>query len=128
MRRALVVALAACSSAPAQPRSLSNTAKPSTPVVHIDAGVDADIAGQAEAAMVLAKMASIKDEMCGCADRACADKVMDDMTKWSESMSSQDRTRGVKPNAEQTRIMTELSEELGRCMMKAMGGQSKMTP
>jgi hypothetical protein len=32
-------------------------------------------------------MSEFKDKMCVCKDKACADKVVDEMTKWSSEMA-----------------------------------------
>jgi hypothetical protein len=74
----------------------------------------------------LDKMASFKDEMCGCKDTSCAQRVADEMTKWA-----QDQVRDSEPpkmTDEQTQRATKLGEQMGTCMQTAMGAASQPSP
>jgi hypothetical protein len=70
------------------------------------------------------KMAEFRDHMCACKDAACAEKVSDEMTKWSMEMSKQYKDP-PKLNDQEIKQATEIGETMGKCMQTAMGmGQS----
>jgi hypothetical protein len=69
---------------------------------------------------VMAKMVEFKDQMCACKDMACAQKVSDGMTTWSQEMAKQ-QDEPPKLTEEETKQATQIGEQLGRCMQKAMG-------
>jgi hypothetical protein len=79
---ALSIALVAC--AASQPVPLSNHATepaappPAQPQRDPSSGV----------AATLARLERFSDEMCGCRDRDCADRVVDDMMRWSHDLTS----------------------------------------
>jgi hypothetical protein len=73
---------------------------------------EADRAKQGET--VLAAMKQLKDEMCACADQACADKVQQKLMEQAKA------TADLKPTDEQLKQATALGEELAKCMAKAM--------
>jgi hypothetical protein len=75
---------------------------------------------------MMAKMTEFKDAMCKCADKACADKVTADMTKWQADMAKEAGDKPVVPNEEDMKKMAPVTEELGKCMAKAM--TPAMTP
>ncbi len=76
---------------------------------------------------MVGKMTELKDAMCKCADKACADKVQADMATWTASNA---RTVGdkanEKPDEKMVAEMTKVSEEYGKCMTKAMTGGAAM--
>jgi hypothetical protein len=72
-----------------------------------------------DSAAAMAKMSEFKDAMCKCSDAPCAQKVSDDMTKWSQEQSSKS-TAAAKMSEADTKKAAEISEELGKCMQKAM--------
>jgi hypothetical protein len=76
---------------------------------------EADEAEQARQS--IAKMEELKNQMCQCADKACADRVSKAMTDWGTAMASNLK---MKTRPEDTKRVTEIAEELGRCMTKAM--------
>lgn len=66
---------------------------------------------------MLAKLEDYKNQMCKCTDKACADKVMEDMTKWgTESAKTMDKD--AKPSEDEMKKSQAISEELSKCMMK----------
>lgn len=75
--------------------------------------------GAAAAAEAVSKMTGFKDSMCKCADKACADKVTEEMTKWSSEMAKTGATN-MKPSPEDAKKMGELSTAMGECLTKAM--------
>ena len=71
----------------------------------------------------IAKMTEFSDKMCKCADKACADKVQEEMNKWSaDQAKNASGDKAAKMSDEDTKKMTEATEKYGKCMMKAMGG------
>jgi hypothetical protein len=75
---------------------------------------------------MMGKMTEFKDAMCKCADKACAEKVTADMTKWSTDMAKEAGDKPVVPSEEDMKKMAPISEEMGKCMSKAM--MAGMTP
>jgi hypothetical protein len=68
---------------------------------------------------VIARLSTFADQMCGCADRACADKVAADMTAWSAEMArTESSPRDMDPDV-QARV-TKIAERLGSCMTRVM--------
>jgi len=65
------------------------------------------------------QMTTFKDQMCMCKDAACAQHVSDDMTKWGQEMAK-DNTEPPRMTEEDTKRFTELGEQMGKCMQKAM--------
>ncbi|HET7503543.1 MAG TPA: hypothetical protein VFK02_21120 [Kofleriaceae bacterium] len=68
----------------------------------------------------VAKMTTFKDDMCKCADKACAEKVTEAMTKWGQDMAKEGGDKAAKVSEEDTKKMTALTEEMTKCMTKAM--------
>jgi hypothetical protein len=67
----------------------------------------------------LAKLEGFSKSMCECKDKACADKVQADMTKWSEEQAKQASGKEAdKPDPELTKKMTDASTKLGECYAK----------
>ena len=73
--------------------------------------------GSAEA---MSKMTEFKDKMCACKDSACAQKVSDEMTKWGQDQAK-DNKEPPKMSEEETKKFTQIGEDMGKCMQKAMG-------
>jgi hypothetical protein len=76
-------------------------------------------AGAEAAAAALKKMTGFKDSMCACKDNACAQKVSDDMTKWGQDQAK-DSNEPPKMSDEDTKKFTQVGEDMGKCMQKAM--------
>jgi hypothetical protein len=70
---------------------------------------------------VTAKMAEFRDQMCKCTDKACADKVMESMTKWTqENAKAGGDKEAAKPTEEDMKKTQAISEEYTKCMQKVM--------
>ena len=67
----------------------------------------------------MAAMTHFKDEMCQCTTNACAQNVSDEMTKWGQEQA-RDRNEPPKLTDEETKQFTDLGEQMGKCMQKAM--------
>jgi hypothetical protein len=71
-------------------------------------------------AAAMKAMHHFKDEMCACSSTACAQQVSDEMTKWSQD-EARDHHEPPKMSEDDVKQATALGEEMGKCMMKAMG-------
>lgn len=78
---------------------------------------------------MMGKMTELKNAMCKCTDKACADKVQADMAKWSADNAKAAGDKPAKPDEKMMAEMTKVGEEYGTCMAKAMsGGESGAAP
>jgi hypothetical protein len=67
----------------------------------------------------MAKMESFQKQMCECKDKACADKVQDEMTKWAA-----DAAKMAKPDESDPEMAKKSGEVMAKyteCMTKASG-------
>lgn len=65
------------------------------------------------------QMVKFKDDMCKCADKACADKVMADMSKWGDEQAK--NMGDFRPSDDDMKRMEELTKQLTDCSAKAQG-------
>jgi hypothetical protein len=78
---------------------------------------------------MIAKMTEFKDAMCKCTDKACADKVMADMTKWTQDMAKEGGDKEpAKPSEEDMKKSQQVSEEYTKCMQKVMAAGAPTPP
>ena len=70
----------------------------------------------------LAKMTEFKDHMCVCADKQCADRVTEDMTKWGQEQARLAGSDGGydRVSEEDTKQIARVVEEMTKCMTRAM--------
>ncbi len=81
----------------------------------------------------VAKMEGFQKSMCDCKDKACADKVNEDMSKWGTEMA---KTAGAakdeKPDPDLAKksadIMTKYTECMTKLMMAGMGAPAGDKP
>ena len=68
----------------------------------------------------MVKMEQFKNQMCTCKDTACAQKVSDEMAKWSQQIA---KHGGAPPRMtdDEVKRATVIGEQMGKCMQKAMG-------
>src|SRR5262249_1675197 len=71
------------------------------------------------------KMVEFKNRMCLCPNRACADAVSDEMTKWSQQMAM-NADQNARVSKEDSKAMESVAEEFTQCATKAM--TAGMTP
>jgi hypothetical protein len=76
----------------------------------------------AQKAEALATMIRFKDELCQCTTSACAQKVSDEMMKWSQDQARVEQ-KPPKMSEEETKVFSEIGEQMGRCMQKAMSAE-----
>jgi hypothetical protein len=69
----------------------------------------------------VAKMEGFQKSMCDCKDKACADKVNEDMTKWGTEMA---KTAGAakdeKPDPDLAKKSADIMTKYTECMTKLM--------
>lgn len=114
-RCALVLGLVACGG-----REPAPVAPPPSNVVAVpDAGPIDAAADEIEVALEM--MSGLRDDMCKCTDKACADGVQERLTNWSTKMAAEvgERTMRQATEAEMTK-MTEIGQQYGECMTNAM--------
>ena len=85
------------------------------------------------AAEAVAKMEGFSKSMCDCKDKACADKVNEDMTKWGTEMAkSAGASKDDKPDPDLAKksadIMTKYTECMTKLMMAAVPEVKKEEP
>lgn len=69
----------------------------------------------------VAAMKGFKDKMCACKDRACAEKVTEEMTRWSADAAKKSNGKAEgKPDDKVMKEMAALSDEMTKCMTAAM--------
>jgi hypothetical protein len=69
----------------------------------------------------LRKLDQSADQMCACKDKACADKVNDEMTRWATQMAKDEPDlTTTKPDADDMKHAEETVKRYSDCMMKAM--------
>ncbi|HEY0988304.1 MAG TPA: hypothetical protein VGD80_14675, partial [Kofleriaceae bacterium] len=69
---------------------------------------------------VVAKMGEFKERMCACKDKACSDKVTEDMGKWSQEQSKASADKEARPNEEDAKKMMAVSDEMNKCLQKIL--------
>jgi hypothetical protein len=77
-------------------------------------------------AVAIEKLGEFADDMCACKDRACADTVSQDMTRWSTELSKDHED--LKPTPEEMEEATRVSERLSKCMVAAMSYGTPTAP
>jgi hypothetical protein len=67
----------------------------------------------------IAKMEEFQKAMCECKDKACADKVQEDMTKWGTEQAKT-AAKDEKPDPELVKKTTDIMQKYSECMTKLM--------
>ncbi len=70
-------------------------------------------------AETITAVTGFKDQMCKCADQACAEKVRAEFTTWGEQMQA--KHAAFQPSAEATSKVTALINDYTNCMLKIAG-------
>jgi hypothetical protein len=66
-------------------------------------------------------MVRFADLMCGCRDKACADKVQDEMTRWASQQAKQ-ASPSDKISESEVKTLQEVMTRYSECMTKVMAG------
>ncbi len=73
------------------------------------------------AGAAVAKMEEFQTQMCTCKDKACADKVNEDMTKWGTEMArNAGAARDERPDPDLARKSADIMTKYTECMTKLM--------
>ncbi|MBK9032760.1 MAG: hypothetical protein IPL61_16075 [Myxococcales bacterium] len=72
--------------------------------------------GGGGAAELLKKMEEAKNKTCACKDKACVDKVKEEMMGWM--MKNADKFKNVKPTKAQDEKADKLDDEMDKCAEK----------
>lgn len=75
-----------------------------------------------DAAQAVAKMDEFSKMMCGCKDKACADKVNEELTKWGTEMAKKASSNDDAPSPELARKAADIMTRYTECMTKLMMG------
>jgi hypothetical protein len=67
----------------------------------------------------IAKMEGFQKAMCDCKDKACADKVQEDMTKWGTE-AAKNAKADEKPDPDMVKKSGEIMTKYTECMTKLM--------
>jgi hypothetical protein len=76
----------------------------------------------------IAKMGEFRDQMCKCADKACADKVTEAMTKWGQEANKEGADKAAKMSEEDTKKAQAVTEEFLKCQQKLMAAAAPPPP
>lgn len=68
----------------------------------------------------IAKMGEYARRVCACVDKACADKVQEDLTAWSVEMVKSSSIKDAKPTEDQMKRMADVGTTYGECMAKLL--------
>ena len=66
----------------------------------------------------IAKMTELKRKMCACKDKACSEKVSEELAQWDQA---QEKAAGDKPvslSGEDAEKMEAVKEEISACLLK----------
>ena len=69
----------------------------------------------------LDKTVAFKDAICKCNDTPCTNKVVEDMTKYNESLSKLPMSDRM-PDPDQQKVLDQVQKEIMSCTMKAAQG------
>ena len=109
---ALWIALVGCGGGPAVPLS-NRAAEPAGAVAGGSGSAEPVVTG---VAATLAKLEKFSDDMCGCANRDCADRVVDDMSRWAQELASAGAANPRVNFAEDARAKAA-TDRISRCMV-----------
>src|SRR5688572_18597649 len=68
----------------------------------------------------VAKMEGFSKDMCACKDKACVDKVNEDMTKWGTEMAKTAGKADDKPDPDLAKKSADIMTKYTECMTKIM--------
>jgi len=63
-------------------------------------------------------MTEFKDKMCACKDKACSDKVNDEMMKWGQEQAKNAGDKAAMTDGEEAKKVAAVSEEFSKCLTK----------
>jgi len=93
-------------------------AEPAPPPAPVKAAPEPRPKTQSE--LAFEAMSGFRAQMCACKDKACADRVQEDLVQWSTEMAKSNDMRSGNFTDEQMRAMQDLGSGYAECMMNAM--------
>jgi hypothetical protein len=91
--------------------------------------VPKDLSSESGASGAVAMMEKFSNSMCACKDKACADKVNEDMTKWGTEMAKNAGANyDERPDPELARRSADIMTRYTECMTKLMMAGMNNTP
>jgi hypothetical protein len=66
------------------------------------------------------KQTEFRDRMCACKDRACAEKVTEDLTRWGQEQAKASGDKIIKMSDDDIKKSTAVSGEMSACMTKIL--------
>lgn len=76
---------------------------------------------------LMGDMVRFKDQLCACKDAPCAQKVSDDLTKWSQEIAAKEK-EPPKLTEDQQQRAAAIGEAMGKCMQTAMAASMPPPP
>ena len=135
MRSVLFVLLVGCgggskSAPPPSPSNQPPAAEPAPLVVAASTRpACADAFDASDMNCALATMEHYSASICTCKDKACADRVNDEMTKWGTEMASKaGAMKDQKPSPEVAKKAADIMTKYAECMTKLMMDGSTPPP
>lgn len=118
MRSLLFVFVAACGGGGSKPAPVSNQPPPVEKPAPV---AEYKRCEEQTAKCAVATMEHFSAQMCACADKACADKVNEEMTIWGTEMTKAARAaRDEKPDPELAKKSADIMTKYVECMTKLM--------
>lgn len=68
-------------------------------------------------------MERFTEDMCNCRDAQCSQRVVDEMTRWSQEQARSD-AEPAPMSEDDTKRAVEIAERMGACMQNAMAGSA----
>lgn len=120
MRSLLFTILAACGGGGSKPTPVSNQPPPVEKPAPI---AEAKRCEERTAKCAVATMEVFSNQMCACTDKACADKVNEEMAAWGTEMANTaGAARDEKPDPELAKKSADIMTRYTECMTKLFMG------
>jgi hypothetical protein len=75
---------------------------------------------KASSSDVIARMVELKDKMCACKDKACTEKVTEELTRWGQEQAKATGDKVVNLSEDERKKSATVSEEMSKCMAKVV--------
>jgi hypothetical protein len=66
----------------------------------------------------IVKLTELKDKMCACKDKACSDKISEEMTRWSQAQAKSDGDKPVPLSEEDAEKTAAVTAQIAQCLLK----------
>lgn len=68
----------------------------------------------------IAKQTEFRDKMCACKDRACTEKVTEELTRWGQEQAKASGDKAIKMSDDDMKKSAAVSGEMSACMTKVL--------